>query len=69
MLKMANFFSFEFLNFFLLLVLWLLEEASVVTPLPTNNAKIGGVGKSETKWGMMYHGTGFKALFFSFFRM
>jgi hypothetical protein len=35
-------FHFEFLKFFLLLVLLLLEGAYVVTPLLTNSAKIGG---------------------------
>jgi hypothetical protein len=53
MLKTTNFFGFEFLGFFLLLMLLLLllEGACVVTPLPTNKAGIGKVGKNKTKWG------------------
>jgi len=71
MLKVRNFFCFEFLNFFLMLVLLLLvlrmlEGTCVVTFLPTNNAKIGGAEKSETKRGVTYSGIGFKALFFFF---
>jgi len=50
----------------LLLVLRMLEGTCVVTFLPTNNAKIGGAEKSETKRGVTYSGIGFKALFFFF---
>jgi len=48
----------------LLLVLRLLEGACVVTPLPTNNTKIEGAGKSKTKWGVMYLRVGFEVFFF-----
>ncbi len=36
------------------LVLQLLEGTCVVTPLPTDSAKIRGAGKSETKRAMTY---------------
>ncbi len=48
-------------------MLWLLERTCVVTPLPTNNTRIGGVGKNETKQGVMYLGASLKALSFFFF--
>jgi hypothetical protein len=49
----------------LLLLLLLLEGACVVTPLPTNKVRNGGVGKSETKWGydVSWSRLGFKAIF------
>jgi hypothetical protein len=51
------------LDFFLLLVLQLLEGASAVTPLPTNSAKIGEAGKNENKWAVTYLGTSSKVFF------
>jgi len=54
----------------LLLVLWLLEGACAITPLPTNSARIGKARKSETKGGATYLGAGFKALsLFLFFSL
>ncbi len=69
MSKAVDFFGFEFLNFFLLLVLLLLvlrllKGACVVTLLPTNSARIGGI---RTKHGITYPRAGFKAFSFSFF--
>ncbi len=57
------------MNFFLLLVLlllmlWLLEEVYAITLLPTNNTRIGKIGKNEIKQGMTNLEVGFKVFFF-----
>jgi hypothetical protein len=50
----------------LLLVLWLLEGAYVVTPILTNLVGIRGVGKSEAKWGGDISWSKFQNFFFLF---